>query len=405
MRRPVIFGVLLFCVIFCAIGTGALAADSGRPGDVDVNSKVNVADAVLLAQYLAEDSNAMLTRQGVSNADVNRDRYINSDDNALLLELIAGLITEDELTGTSETTVSETTTAAETTTTAAETTAAASETTVPAEETKPSGGQSGTVPEAALQIGEILLPLGAPTEDALAEESILSTFGSLTETVTIPYNTCTMEFYIFADDPAQTLILISRNGTVIGYYTTATECKCSNLYTLTEYVDTHPNGTGKLYAVLALSSSASLHVDSIADQSDLSGFARLNFYACNAIRGINGLAPLRWNDALAEIAAAHSRDMAEKNYMDHTETDSDGNLLTPTGRINAAGIKWKRAAENIDGGLRDPFAAANDWYRSEKGHRENLLSELLNDIGIGFDFNPSSYYGIYGTQDFIQSPS
>lgn len=62
-------------------------------GDVDCNKDVNVADAVMLARFLAEDSGVTVTAQGKANAacftDANGD--LNADDLGALLEFLAGL--------------------------------------------------------------------------------------------------------------------------------------------------------------------------------------------------------------------------------------------------------------------------------------------------------------------------
>ena len=62
-----------------------------KPGDVDCSGSVNVADAILLAQYLAEISGTYVSPQGLLNAEVNGVAGLNSDDLTYLLEEIAGL--------------------------------------------------------------------------------------------------------------------------------------------------------------------------------------------------------------------------------------------------------------------------------------------------------------------------
>ncbi len=64
---------------------------AGKKGDVDCNDAVNVADAVLLAQYCAEISGTTVSAQGLLNADVDGVQGLNSDDTAFLLMAIAGL--------------------------------------------------------------------------------------------------------------------------------------------------------------------------------------------------------------------------------------------------------------------------------------------------------------------------
>ncbi len=61
------------------------------PGDVDCSGDVNIADAVLLARYNAEDKAINVTDLGLLNAELDGERGLNGSDLAWLLEMIAGL--------------------------------------------------------------------------------------------------------------------------------------------------------------------------------------------------------------------------------------------------------------------------------------------------------------------------
>ena len=61
-------------------------------GDATCDFTVDVCDAVLIARYLAEDSEANMTSQGKANADFNKDGDITQDDVVLILQKIARLI-------------------------------------------------------------------------------------------------------------------------------------------------------------------------------------------------------------------------------------------------------------------------------------------------------------------------
>ena len=63
-------------------------------GDVDCSGDVNVADAVLLARFLAEDQEAEVSSQGKINAETNGAEGVTAEDNATLLEYLAQIITE-----------------------------------------------------------------------------------------------------------------------------------------------------------------------------------------------------------------------------------------------------------------------------------------------------------------------
>ena len=60
-------------------------------GDVDCSGDVNVADAVLLARFCAEDKEISVSAQGKENANVNGDEAVNNDDLTVLLEYLAGI--------------------------------------------------------------------------------------------------------------------------------------------------------------------------------------------------------------------------------------------------------------------------------------------------------------------------
>ncbi|MCQ2408728.1 MAG: dockerin type I repeat-containing protein, partial [Oscillospiraceae bacterium] len=60
-------------------------------GDVDCNGEVDVSDTVLLARMLSEDSDAIVTAQGMKNADCDQDGKPSMDDATLILQHIAKL--------------------------------------------------------------------------------------------------------------------------------------------------------------------------------------------------------------------------------------------------------------------------------------------------------------------------
>ena len=62
---------------------------SALKGDVDLNECVQIADAILLARWIAEDG-VTITPQGKENADLNGDGHLNADDSASLLAMLAG---------------------------------------------------------------------------------------------------------------------------------------------------------------------------------------------------------------------------------------------------------------------------------------------------------------------------
>ena len=63
-------------------------------GDVNCSGKVDISDAVLLARFVAEDTEANVSVQGKKNADVNKNSNLESDDVTLILKYIAKLVKE-----------------------------------------------------------------------------------------------------------------------------------------------------------------------------------------------------------------------------------------------------------------------------------------------------------------------
>lgn len=66
---------------------------SALRGDINEDLEVDVADAVLLARFLAEDETVVITTQGQKNADCNDSGSPDHDDLVMILKSIARLIT------------------------------------------------------------------------------------------------------------------------------------------------------------------------------------------------------------------------------------------------------------------------------------------------------------------------
>lgn len=68
-------------------------------GDVNCDGEVKVNDVILCNRYLSEDVTAVVSAQGMINGDCNGSGSIDADDAILILKLIAGLVSTDELGG------------------------------------------------------------------------------------------------------------------------------------------------------------------------------------------------------------------------------------------------------------------------------------------------------------------
>ena len=116
------------------------------------------------------------------------------------------------------------------------------------------------------------------------------------------------------------------------------------------------------------------------------------FDLVNQIREENGLEPFVYNETLAETARAHSQDMIDRNFFDHTNPDGK----SPFDRMRENGLSYSMAAENIAVGYPSPEAVVEGWMNSE-GHRANILGGC-EELGVGLALGGS--YGYYWTQCF-----
>ena len=101
----------------------------------------------------------------------------------------------------------------------------------------------------------------------------------------------------------------------------------------------------------------------------------------NAERSNAGLPALRSSDRLMQAAQLHADQMARAGRLEHVL--SGGQYPRPEDRLAAAGYQWSAYAENIAMGQSTPAAVMDSWMRSS-GHRANILSTSVSEIGVGF---------------------
>lgn len=105
-----------------------------------------------------------------------------------------------------------------------------------------------------------------------------------------------------------------------------------------------------------------------------------------------GLGALVMDKKIQEVARKHSKDMFAKGYFAHQNKEG----LSPFDRLDAGGVKYKTAGENL--------ALAPDVYMAHKGlmespgHRANILTADFKKIGIGVI--DGGKYGKMFTQNF-----
>lgn len=113
----------------------------------------------------------------------------------------------------------------------------------------------------------------------------------------------------------------------------------------------------------------------------------------NTERAAAGCPAMTVDSRLTAAARAHSADMAQRGYFDHTTPEG----VTFAQRIERAGYSWSAAAENIARGQADPAAVMSSWMNSD-GHRRNILNCGLRQIGVGLAYDTGNRP--HWTQDF-----
>ncbi len=105
--------------------------------------------------------------------------------------------------------------------------------------------------------------------------------------------------------------------------------------------------------------------------------ARQLFEAVNRERASQGLAQLKWDDALAKAAHQHAEGMAAQNTLSH---QLPGEASLPA-RVGKAGVQFISLSENVAQG---PTAAnINEQWKTSPNHRANVLDTDMDTVGIG----------------------
>lgn len=116
---------------------------------------------------------------------------------------------------------------------------------------------------------------------------------------------------------------------------------------------------------------------------------------CGADEHFPPARPLLKDARLVEAARAHALDMAVNRYFAHESQDG----RSPFTRMAQAGYSGFAAAENIAAGQRTPAEVVEGW-RTSPGHCRNLYDADLNEVGLGYLYDPGSPYRHYWVQDF-----
>jgi uncharacterized protein YkwD len=108
----------------------------------------------------------------------------------------------------------------------------------------------------------------------------------------------------------------------------------------------------------------------------------------NKYRAEANLNPLEWDEELAKVARAHSKDMAERSYFAHEDPDGNDHVY----RYQIHGYNCDNpSGENLFVMEKPVFSYTDEriaesgvvgWMNSE-GHRQNILYPLYEKEGIG----------------------
>ena len=115
----------------------------------------------------------------------------------------------------------------------------------------------------------------------------------------------------------------------------------------------------------------------------------------NTERDRYGLPPLAKNREAARIARLKSQDMINNKYFSHNSPAYG----SPFNMMENFGLKFSSAAENIAMGQKSAAAVMKTWMNSP-GHRANILSRTVTQIGVGAA--KAANGTMYWTQLFIK---
>ncbi|HYO62979.1 MAG TPA: CvpA family protein [Pyrinomonadaceae bacterium] len=112
----------------------------------------------------------------------------------------------------------------------------------------------------------------------------------------------------------------------------------------------------------------------------------------NRERAAAGLRPVAPDPELREVARRHSADMFARGYFAHNTPEG----RTPFDRINAAGVSYRTAGENL--ALAPTLSIAHTGLMNSPGHRANILRPEFGRLGIGI--MDGGRRGLMVTQNF-----
>ncbi len=111
--------------------------------------------------------------------------------------------------------------------------------------------------------------------------------------------------------------------------------------------------------------------------------------ALNQWRVANGYTVVGYNAQLANVALAHSQEMSQYNYVNHTGRDGS----TPGQRAMAGGYNYVQIGENLEAGLVDAAAIIQRWWQQSPAHLY-VMQMPVREIGVGYVYDPNDQGGV-----------
>ncbi|QJC54449.1 SCP-like extracellular [Paenibacillus albicereus] len=115
------------------------------------------------------------------------------------------------------------------------------------------------------------------------------------------------------------------------------------------------------------------------EESGTGSFAQQVVTIVNQERAKQGLAALKSDTQLSEVALVKAKDMYTNNYFSHTSPTYG----SPFDMMKQFGVTYRYAGENIAKGQRTPAEVMNAWMNSA-GHKANILKAEYTNIGVAY---------------------
>jgi uncharacterized protein YkwD len=103
------------------------------------------------------------------------------------------------------------------------------------------------------------------------------------------------------------------------------------------------------------------------------------FRLINLERSLGDLDPLTWDDDLAKVAQDYACRMIEGDFFGHVDPATE---TAPNHRLTLAGYEFNVMGENLAVGQTTAAEVLDGWMASPS-HRDNILSPVWTQIGIG----------------------